>query len=67
MTSPYRDEAERLEQAFADAYQAYRNHISSTPYPATVDEWAEHDQYRDRVSKASAEWGKYCSDNKHLR
>jgi hypothetical protein len=67
MSSQYRSEAERLEQAFADAYQAYRNHINSTPYPATQEEWAEHDRYRDRVSQASAEWGQYCSDNKHLR
>lgn len=67
MSSHYRDEAARLEQAFADAYEAYRNHMSSTPYPATLEEWAEHDRYRERVSQASAAWGQYCSDNKHLR
>lgn len=67
MSDEYRNEAKRLEEAFADAYEAYRNHISSTSYPANEDEWAEHDRHRDRVSQASAEWGRYCSDNKHMR
>lgn len=67
MTDEYRTDSQRLEQQLVKAYEAYRNYIDSNPYPSSEDEWADHDRYRDAVSEASTAWGRYCSDNKHLR
>ncbi|WP_426153460.1 hypothetical protein [Pseudomonas sp. DC3000-4b1] len=67
MSDAYRSEAQRLEQAFADAYAAYRKHLETTSYPASEEDWAEHDRYQEAVSAASTAWGDFCINNRHLR
>ncbi len=67
MGSDYHAESKRLEQKLAQAYRAFRNHLESTPYPSSEEEWDEHDRYRNAVTAASKAWDHYASSNKHLR